>query len=475
LWGTDIGNAYLESYTKEKVAFVAGPDFGKYNGHTMIVRKAQYGLKTSGRCWHDKLHDTLRSMGFTPSKAEEDIWMRDMGDHYEYIASYVDDLLIASKKPQAIIDMLTSEPINFKLKGTGPLEFHLGCNYFRDEDGTLCQAPIKYINRMVDNFTALFGSTPKQNVQSPLERNDHPELDDSPLLEEDDIRKYQSLIGALQWVITLGRFDVATAVMTMSSFRVAPRVGHLERAKRICGYLAKFKHGCIRVRTEVPDYSDLPEQELDWSRSVYGDVKEQRAPDAPAPKGKLVRTTSYKDANLYHDLITGRAVTGVIHFLNGTPIEWFSKKQPTVETASYGSEFGSAKTAIQQIAALRITLQYLGVNLDTTSYLFGDNEAVVKSSTVPESQLSKRHHALAYHFTREAVASGMVKFYHIPGELNPADILSKHWAHSAVYPTLKPILFYKGDTLDLIEEEAQKEAANTSPTAKGGERQVSHS
>ena len=116
-------------------------------------------------------------------------------------------------------------------------------------------------------------------------------------------------------------------------------------------------------------------------------------------------------------MATGKAVTGVIHFLNGTPVEWFTRKQPTVETATYGSEFSAARTAIQQIAGLRLTLQYLGVNIDSTSYLFGDNESVVKSSTLPQSQLGKRHHALAYHFTREAVASKMVTFHHIPSEL----------------------------------------------------------
>ena len=86
-----------------------------------------------------------------------------------------------------------------------------------------------------------------------------------------------------------------------------------------------------------------------------------------------------------------------------------------------------------------------------SSYLFGDNESVVKSGTIPHSVLSKRHHALAHHCTRESVASKMVSFHHIGGDLNPADVLSKHWGHSQVYPTLRPLLFYKGDTLDLIE------------------------
>jgi hypothetical protein len=121
-------------------------------------------------------------MGFRPSKAEEDIWMRDMGDHYEYLALYVDDLAIASKNPQAIIDALEGAPNNFKLKGTGTMEFHLGCDFFRDKSGTLCVGPRKYIERMVHQYEALFGEKPSHKVTSPLEKNDHPELDTFPLL-----------------------------------------------------------------------------------------------------------------------------------------------------------------------------------------------------------------------------------------------------------------------------------------------------
>ena len=469
LWGTDIGNAYLESYTSEKVAFIAGPEFGpELEGHTCIIQKALYGLKSSGKCWHDRLHDVLLDMGFFPSKAEEDIWMRDCGDHYEYIAVYVDDLMIASKDPKSIVNSLMSEPNNFKLKGTGPLAFHLGCDFFRDEDGTLCFGPRKYIDRLCDQYKKLFGKSPPMKFTSPLEKNDHPELDDSPLLGVDDIAKYQSIIGALQWAISLGRFDIATAVMSMSSFRVAPRQGHLERLQRICGYLYKFRAGAIRVRTELPDYSDLSYKEYDWERTVYGKVKEELPSDAPPPKGKPVATATYKDANLYHDLSTGRAVSGVLHFINQTPIEWFSKKQATVETSTYGSEFAAARVAIQQIAGLRTTLRYLGVNLDGPSYLFGDNASVATSGSIPHSRLSKRHQALSYHYVREAVASKMVSFHHVGGDINPADILSKHWAHSNVYPNLlRPLLFHEGDTLDLVVKEdnnvadkAKKDEAN---------------
>ena len=456
LWGTDIGNAYLESYTKEKVCFVAGPEFGALSGHVFVIRKALYGLRSSGARWHDRLFDTLTDMGFTPSKMDPDIWMRPKADHYEYIACYVDDLLIASKTPQAIIDSLQGKPNNFKLKGTGPISFHLGCDFFRDEDGVLCVGPRKYIERMVMQYESMFGTKPKGGYSSPLVSNDHPELDTTDLLDEDGIHQYQSLIGTLQWTISLGRFDIATAVMTMSGFRTAPRSGHLDRVKRICGYLSKMKHGFIRIRTDEPDYSDMQAADYDWTRSVYGNVTEELPKDAPEPLGKEVVLTSYVDANLYHDMVTGRSVTGVLHFINQTPVEWYSKKQPTVETATYGSEFVAAKTACQQIMGMRISLRYLGVKIRGATKLFGDNGSVVKNGSIPHSTLRKRHHGLSYHYTRETIASNAVDYQFIPGHLNPADILSKHWGYQQIWAsTMRPILFWRGNTSDLLLDEAQ--------------------
>ena len=160
-------------------------------------------------------------------------------------------------------------------------------------------------------------------------------------------------------------------------------------------------------------------------------------------------TISYVDANLLHCLITGRSVTGILHFLNGTPIDWYSKKMATVETATYGAEFVSARTCVEQIVDLRNTLRYLGVPLREKSYMFGDNESVVNSSCQPHAKLHKRHNALSFHRVREAVASGHLVFSFIAGENNPADILSKHWGYSAVWHMLRTILFVNGDTITL--------------------------
>jgi hypothetical protein len=113
--------------------------------------------------------------------------------------------------------------------------------------------------------------------------------------------------------------------------------------------------------------------------SVYGSVTEDLSKNAPVLLGKRVAMPTYKDTNLYHDWTTGRAVTGILRFLNGTPVDWYSKQQNTVETATYGFEFVAAWIATNQIIDLRMTLRYLGVPVVEKSYLFGDNQSVVTS------------------------------------------------------------------------------------------------
>jgi hypothetical protein len=149
------------------------------------------------------------------------------------------------------------------------------------------------------------------------------------------------------------------------------------------GYIRKMKHGAVRVCINEPDYSGLPDHSRDWATSVYGDVKELLPHDAPLALGKHVVLTSYVDANLYHDMVTGRSVTGVLHLINKTPFEWYSKRQATVETATYGSEFVAARIAVEQIMDIRTTLRFLGVPIRGKSILFGDNQSVIVSSTEP--------------------------------------------------------------------------------------------
>ena len=112
-----------------------------------------------------------------------------------------------------------------------------------------------------------------------------------------------------------------------------------------------------------------------------------------------------------------------------------------METATYGSEFVAAKIATEQAMAMRITLRYLGVPVHEETYMFGDNGSVCTNAALPHSPLKKRHHALSYHFVREAIAAGIISFQHLPGNINPADTMTKHWSYSSIWPILKSVMF----------------------------------
>ena len=193
----------------------------------------------------------------------------------------------------------------------------------------------------------------------------------------------------------------------------------------------------------MPWLMHLPDLEYDWTR-IYGNVLEEIPKAAPEPLGNSVTTTTFLDANLLHDLITGRSVTAVLHFFNQTPANWYSKRQATVENATYGSEFVAAKTVTEQIVDNRQTPRYLGDHIKSKAYMFGDNKSVVTSSTVPHSLLSKRHNILFYHRVREAIAAKILVFHWCDSSQNKSDILSKHWEFSKVFHIIRDLFVFQG-------------------------------
>ena len=163
---------------------------------------------------------------------------------------------------------------------------------------------------------------------------------------------------------------------------------------------------------------------VDWSHD-YPDAKEAIPHDMPEPRGEPVSMTCFCDADHAGCLQTRRSHTGVIIFVNRAPILWHSKRQNTVETASFGSEFVAMKTAIEMIEALRYKLRMMGVPFEGPTDVFCDNESVVKNVTRPESVLKKKHNAIAYHRCREAQAAGVIRVAWEEGKFNLADLLTK--------------------------------------------------
>ena len=172
--------------------------------------------------------------------------------------------------------------------------------------------------------------------------------------------------------------------------------------------------------------------------------------ERPTATGPKIRITVYKDSDHAHDVLTRRSVTGVLLFLNNTPVRWISKRQKTVETSTYGAELVAVRITTDLILEYWYSLRMMGCEPDGPALLLHDNNSVVLNYTMPNSVLKKKCSVCAYHRVREAVAGGMMKFTHIPSTMNYADILTNPMSGTQLQDLVSPLLLRVPMDLSLI-------------------------
>jgi len=277
--------------------------------------------------------------------------------------------------------------------------------------------------------------------RAPAPTDFHPELDSSNFLDADGTALYQSYIGILRWAVELGRVDIAHFAGTMAKFNAIPREGHLTAVVRYMAYLKKHLRSRLVFDPKRIDWSDMEWTSKDWSRFYLDVTGEVLPPDMPKPRGEPVQIHMFCDAAHATDLITRRSTTGIIFYVNGTPISWYSKRQNTIESSTFGSEFVALKIATEMNDALRYKLRMFGVEIEGPTNAFCDNKSVVTNVTNPESTLKKRHNSIAYHKVRECVAAKALRIRHESGKENCSDILTKFLPSEAHRQCCKSILY----------------------------------
>jgi len=440
----DIGNAYLNADCREKIWTIAGPEFGSLQGKVMIIKKALYGLKSSGAAWRAHMAQTLRDLGFKSTLGDPDVWIREAMKpngfkYYEMILIYVDDILHLSHQPNVVMDAI-GKIYRIKEGSLGPPTRYLGADVrrFQMVDSTEYWAMTSetYVINAVKNLEETLdvdnGKDKKglgyyvtaKASERPLPMSYRPELDVSDLLNDEMVSRYLNLIGVLRWACELGRVDILYEVSIMSSYSAMPRTGHLHALYRIFGYLKKHPRSTIVFDSLQPKVDEARFKTFDW-KDFYGDVKEILPPNRPMPLGNPVHMSCFVDADHASNVVTRRSHTGTLIFLNGAPITWYSKRQNTVESSTFGSEFVAMRTAVDMIEALRYKLRMFGIPIDGPSDVFCDNQSVVTNSSIPESTLNKKHNSICYHRVREAVAAGMIRIAKESTDTNLADLFTK--------------------------------------------------
>jgi len=457
--GADVQNAYINAKTEERVYTTAGPEFGSNRCRPAIIVRALYGLKSSGARWQDHLAAILKELGFKNSKADPDVWMCKATKHdglkyWEYVLCYVDDILVISHFPQAIMDDI-SKFVKFKPGSVEPPKHYLGADILLHtiHDGNMdtpmkqvwAMSPQEYIKRAiqeVERELTMDNSYLPKKIQTPLSHGYRPERDFSLELDSQRTNYFQGLIGILRWIVELGRVDIMVPVTMLSRYLVAPREGHLQQVYHIFAYLKQFNRAMLVFDDSEPSIDQSAFHVCDWS-SHYPECSEQIPPNAPEALGKSVSTTCYVDADHAGCLETRRSHTGIIIYVNRAPIIWFSKRQNTVESSTFGSEYIALKTAIDLVEGLRYKLRMFGIPLDGSTIVLCDNESVVVNTTRSDSVVKKKHVSIAYHRCREAQAAGYIKIGSIKGMDNVADLLTKLLPGPRLRQLMEYIFHYK--------------------------------
>jgi hypothetical protein len=224
----------------------------------------------------------------------------------------------------------------------------------------------------------------------------------------------------------LGRIDIHHEVSLLSQYQANPRVGHLEALYHVFAYMKShldIGHVVFDPKTPVVDESAF-NNGADW-KEFYGEVQEELPPKMPKPRGQRVTISAFVDANHAGNKVTRRLHTGIIIYAQNALILWYSKRQNTVEAATYGSEMVALQICKELIVAICYKLRMFGVEVDGPANVFCDNRGVVKNVSIPESTLMKKHNAINYHVVREAVAAGILRVGKEDGETNLADLLTK--------------------------------------------------
>jgi len=220
-------------------------------------------------------------------------------------------------------------------------------------------------------------------------------------------------------------------VACMSRFTSNPRAEHMQQVLNIFNYLKihatswiHFDHNKINIQWDN-SLGMNPIKRAEILKEQYPDAEESIPTNAPIPRGKSVQINCFVDADHAGDKITRRSQTGILIFCNMAPIVWYSKKQNTVETSTFSTEFVALKTTVEILDGIRYKLRRFGVSIDGPSNVFCDNLSVVRNSSFPDSPLKKKHCSIAYHKVRESIAGGSVLLYYKSTKTNLADLFTK--------------------------------------------------
>jgi hypothetical protein len=380
----DVETAFLLPDLEEEI-YMTLP-----NGIIVKLNKSIYGLKQAPRVWNKKIDQILESFGLNKTIQDPCVYSGTVEDQKFYLGLYVDDLILACKDIK-VIGKIKSKLANlFKITDIGRLKYCLGFEIDRDrETKTLKMHQSAYISDIIKraNMESCKIATTPANPSLKLSKSMCPtSIDDIEYMKK---VPYRQLVGALLYLVSGTRPDLAFSVSQVCRYMQNPGNLHWVAVKQIIRYLQGTKTSGIILGGEWKD-----------------------------PHG-------YVDSDWAGEVDNRRSTTGYVFYLNRGPVSWNCRMQPTVALSSTEAEYMALSTAAQEAIWLKGILKSLSVGINKSIKLYGDNQGSLKLAKNPQNHSRTKHIDVRHHFIRDAVAQLQVNLEYIPTENNLADRFTK--------------------------------------------------
>lgn len=382
----DVKSAFLNGDLQEEVFVHQPPGFELHGEEHKVYRlhKALYGLHQAPRAWNQKLDTTLLTMGFMRCPSDHAIYCKGKGKQRLVVVVYVDDLVITGSSSNLITEFKKQMAVMFKMSDLGLLSYYLGIEVRQSSDG-IALSQSNYARKILEKGRML-GCNP---CQVPMEAR----LKLSKVSENQcvDATEYRSLVGSLRYLVHT-RPDLAFSVGYVSRFMEEPHTEHMAAVKHILRYIA----GTCNLGLW---YARRKEQEL----ALIG----------------------FSDSDLAGDVDGRKSTSGVIFFLNDSPISWQSMKQRVVALSSCEAEYIAAATAACQGVWLARLLEEVLDSEVARLEIRIDNKSAISLIRNPVFHDRSKHIDVRYHFIRDCAQEGLIEVNFVSTEEQLGDVLTK--------------------------------------------------
>ncbi|KAL5493039.1 hypothetical protein ACEPAI_4487 [Sanghuangporus weigelae] len=393
----DITSAYLNVSLDENILvdYPTGFDVLGFNYPICRLSKALYGLKQGARAWSDHFSLKLSELDYTKCITAPNVYIRSDNEGETILATHVDDCnakcTTFSGEPMAETDCFKNgigQFFDFKEKNPTIENVVLGMNvHLRREEGTIKLTVWQKIERALSKYglaDALTVKTPMAVAALTVFDRDKGEQFKNPPWP------YSQLVGELLWMATILRIDIAFAANVLARYMHKPGRVHWVAARRVLQYLKGTKDLGLIYRF---DGSEIP--------------------------------IAYSDSNWAGDLSDRKSTTGFLFMLKGGPVAWKSRKQSVVAKSTAEAEYIALSACAQEGIWFRNFFSEINHTFQQPLLIYIDNQPALQMIKNPVYLSKTKHIDIPIHHIRDEVQKGRIKLVHLPGNENPADILTK--------------------------------------------------